>query len=69
MPILDFSRLTIEERLDLIGEIWESIDHDAVPLTEAQAAEIDRRVALLDAAPVDGRDAFEALADFRRRHG
>ena len=68
MSTIDFSRLSIEERLDLIGEIWDSIDHDAVPLTEAQAAEIDRRVALLDASPTDGRDAFEALADFRRRH-
>lgn len=69
MPVLDFSRLTIEERLDLIGEIWDSIDRDAVPLTKAQATEIDRRVALLDAAPGDGRDAFDALTGFRRRHG
>ena len=68
MSAFDFSHLTIEERLDLIGEIWESIDHDAMPLNEAQVAELDRRVSLLDAAPTDGRDAFEALADFRRRH-
>lgn len=68
MSILDFSRLTTEERLDLIGEIWDSIELDSVPLSEAQAAEIDRRIAQLDASPADGRDAFEALADFRRRH-
>ena len=38
MATLDFSRLTTEERLDLIGEIWDSIDHDAVPLSDAQVA-------------------------------
>ncbi len=69
MPIFDFSHLSLQQRLDLIGELWESIDHDAVPLTEAQAQEIDRRLAMLDANPADGRDAFEALADFRRRYG
>ena len=69
MPTLDFSSLSTEQRLDLIGELWESIEHDAAPLTEAQAQEIDRRLAMLDANPQDGRDAFEALADLRRRFG
>jgi len=69
MPTLDFSHLSTEQRLDLIGEIWDSIDHNAVPLTAAQEAELDRRLAMLDANPQNGRDAFEALADFRRQFG
>jgi hypothetical protein len=27
------------EKLDLIGEIWDCIETEAIPLTEAQAAE------------------------------
>jgi putative addiction module component (TIGR02574 family) len=69
MPTLDFSHLTAEQRLDLIGELWDSLDPEAIALTEAQAQEIDRRIAMLDANPQDGRDAFEVLADLRRRFG
>ncbi|MQP68668.1 hypothetical protein GE253_25525 [Niveispirillum sp. SYP-B3756] len=68
MPTLDFSHLTTDQRLDLIAELCDSIDHDAVPLTEAQIAELDRRLVMLDAEPGEGRDAFEALIDLRRRH-
>jgi putative addiction module component (TIGR02574 family) len=69
MPALDFSHLSQQERLDLIEALWDSLEAGAVELTEAQAREIDRRVAMLDANPQDGRDAFEVLADFRRRFG
>lgn len=68
MPTLDFSHLTTDQRLDLLAELCDSIDHDAVPLTDAQIAELDRRLVMLDAEPGEGRDAFEALIDLRRRH-
>lgn len=58
MAIMDFSHLSTEQRLDLIGELWDSIEADAVPLTEAQAAEIDRRLATLDEDIKQGKDAF-----------
>lgn len=48
MPTIDFSHLSPEERLDLIGEIWDSLEADRVPLTAAQEAEIDRRLAAAD---------------------
>lgn len=67
MTTIDFSHLSTEQRLDLIGELCDSIDHDRLALTDAQAAEIDRRLAMLDAKPDEGRDAFEVLADLRRR--
>jgi len=69
MPALDFSHLSQQERLDLIEALWDSLDAGAVALTEAQAHEIDSRIAMLDANPGAGRDAFDVLADFRRQFG
>ena len=68
MPAIDYSHLSATERLDLIGEIWDSIEAEAIPLTPAQVAELDRRVAMLAETPDDGRDAYEVLADLRRRY-
>jgi putative addiction module component (TIGR02574 family) len=50
---LGIDRLSVEERLQLIQEIWDSLDTDAetLPLTEAQKRELDRRIAALDADP------------------
>ena len=69
MSAIDFSHLSPQERLDLIGELWDSLDGDPAPLTLAQKAEVDRRLATLDRDIEQGRDAFEVLADLRRRHG
>jgi putative addiction module component (TIGR02574 family) len=60
--------LSARERIDLIGEIWDSIDAEAVPLTAAQVAELDRRLATLDEDIKQGRDAVEVLAGLRRRY-
>lgn len=59
MPIsaktLGIDRLNVEDRLALVEEIWASIcaDPSSFPLTEAQRAELDRRVADDDAYPGD----------------
>ncbi|OGW62454.1 MAG: hypothetical protein A2V83_10895 [Nitrospirae bacterium RBG_16_64_22] len=52
---LGIERLGIEERLTLVEEIWESItaDSTAVPLTQAQRDELDRRIADHEANPDD----------------
>ncbi len=52
---LGIERLGIEERLILVEELWDSIaaDSAAVPLTEAQRAELDRRIAEHEANPDD----------------
>jgi len=46
----DFSELSVDERLQLAEDLWESIAdvQDALPLTAAQAAELDRRLAEYD---------------------
>ena len=55
MAALDISRLTPQERLDLISELWDSLSSSDVPLTSAQQDELDRRLATFDA---DRRDAI-----------
>jgi putative addiction module component (TIGR02574 family) len=48
MATLDISRLTPKERLDLIGQLWDSLSPSDVQLTQAQEAELDRRLASFD---------------------
>ena len=49
-PAIDIDKLAPEERLRLIEELWESLRRspEDVPLTPAQAAELDRRLDELD---------------------
>ena len=52
---LGIDQLSVEERLALVEELWDSIAEDsaAVPLTDAQRVELDRRVADHEAHPED----------------
>ncbi len=51
---VDIEKLTPEERLQLISELWESLCAvpEAVPITAAQRAELDRRLDELDRGDV-----------------
>jgi len=40
----EIGRLSPEERLALIGELWDSLDDSDIPLTPAQTAELERRL-------------------------
>ena len=42
------SRLTPDERLVLIAQLWDSLADHQVQLTPAQQAELERRLATLD---------------------
>ena len=48
---LGIDRLPLDQRLALVEEIWDSIaaDSEAVPLTEPQCAELEKRIAEDDA--------------------
>ena len=50
MAAIDIANLNSEERLRLMDEIWESLSEtpEAIPLTNAQRAELDRRLDELD---------------------
>jgi putative addiction module component (TIGR02574 family) len=61
--------LPIEQRIDLVEALWDSIaaDQGALPLTPQQRAELDRR---LDAYELDGdpgRPADEVITKIRNR--
>jgi putative addiction module component (TIGR02574 family) len=60
MTTIDIERLSPQERLDLIGRLWDSLDADDLPLTNAQEAELDRRLTTADADLADSV-AWEAL--------
>ena len=49
---LNIRDLSIEERIQLVGEIWDSIaDEEKTELTEAQIKEADRRMKLYRSDP------------------
>lgn len=64
MPSL--THLSAQERLDLIGQLWDSLEDDNVSLTPAQRAELDRRLAALD----EGGEALRRRPTcWKRRRG
>lgn len=50
IPAIDINKLAPEERLKLIGDLWESLraQPDEIHLTPAQKSELDRRLDSLD---------------------
>lgn len=53
VPIEQLLKLSVAERIQLVEDLWDSIaaDPEALPLTDAQRAELDRRVAEHEADP------------------
>jgi putative addiction module component (TIGR02574 family) len=64
-PAFDFTKLTPEERLELIGEIWDSLENETLPISSELQAELDRRLADLERNPTEGRPAAEVIARLR----
>ena len=50
----EIASLSPEERLALIAQLWDSLDDAQLPLTTAQEAELDRRLAILDNDRAEG---------------
>ena len=44
----EITRLSPDERLALIAQLWDSLDDNQVQLTSTQLAELERRLATLD---------------------
>jgi len=65
MKALGIDRLSIPERILLVEEIWDSIAEspDEVTLTDAQQAELDRRLAAHEADPQAGSTWEEVKAE------
>lgn len=63
---LGIDRLSAEDRLRLIGEIWNSLSPDELTsITEGHREEIDRRLAAADANPAAGKPWEEVRARLR----
>jgi putative addiction module component (TIGR02574 family) len=60
-------RLTPLERLALIAQLWDSLEHDQVPLTSAQEAELERRLSSLDEDRRSGIAWASLKAELERR--
>ena len=56
----DFAKLSVADRLTLIGRIWDSIEKVDVKLTDEQYAQLDRRAAEYEASGEQGV-AWKAL--------
>ncbi|PYN29561.1 MAG: hypothetical protein DMD98_20975 [Candidatus Rokuibacteriota bacterium] len=66
---VDIASLTLDERLSLLEELWDSlaVAPGAVPLTEAQRAELDRRLDDLEREGPVGIPWDEVLSRIRSR--
>ncbi|WP_437898283.1 addiction module protein [Sorangium sp. So ce124] len=66
---LDITRLSRDEQLDLLDELWASLgrDPDALPLSDAQHVELDRRLDELEAEGPVGLTWDEVVAQARAR--
>ncbi|MFT4189733.1 MAG: addiction module protein [Aeromicrobium sp.] len=57
---------SVDERLAVIGALWDSIDHQGRPVPSSTAALVDARVAEAAADPLVGRSWQDIKADWRR---
>ncbi len=53
-PAIDLSKLTRDDKLDLIDDLWQSLGPDDFALTAKLRAELDRRLDRLDHEGVHG---------------
>ena len=56
---INIASLTIEERLELIEQLWDSIEDERIELSPAQLAELERRLANFDPSKAMPAEEFE----------
>lgn len=65
MQDLGIDQFSAEQRLHLLGEIWDSLELEEVPIPESHQAELDRRLASAEADPGASRPWEEVRARLR----
>jgi putative addiction module component (TIGR02574 family) len=62
-------QLTVDERIRLVEDLWDSIaaDQGALPITTDQRIELDRRLNTYAVDKIRGRPAADAVRDIRRQ--
>ena len=68
-PAIDVERLTRDEQLELLDRLWDSLgrDPEALPLTEEQRDELDRRLDELEREGPTGLTWDEAVKQIRSK--
>jgi putative addiction module component (TIGR02574 family) len=61
--------LPIDERIQLVEDLWDSIavDQSSLPLTQDQKAELDKRLKAYELDQKPGRLAGDVIKDIRSR--
>jgi putative addiction module component (TIGR02574 family) len=59
----DLAKLSPQQRLELIEWLWDSLEDKDIPVTAAQTAELERRIAIFD----QDREYGVAWEEFRSK--
>ena len=63
---IDLDKLSVEDRLRLLERLWDSLTDEDLPLSEAQRAELDRRLDELEAESPRGIPWDEVMRRLER---
>lgn len=63
MSIQDILKMPTSDRLDILEQIWESINLDEIKITHTQQEELDRRIALHES----GKAEWLSMEDLKSR--
>ena len=65
----DLRTLSIDERMQLVEDIWDSIaaDQATLPLTDEQKVELDRRLDACETDNIKGREASDVVTTLKKR--
>lgn len=71
LSLAELLKLSVSERIQLAEDLWDSIaaEPEALPLTDAQRAEIERRLAEHDRDPTSAIPWEEVRARLHQRLG
>lgn len=61
--------LSDQEKLDLAGELWDSVEENAIPVSEEQIAFAEERLKMHKANPDEGMTWEELRKRIRDQHG
>ena len=67
LTLEEIVRLSPRERIALIAQLWDSLEHDQLPLTPAQQTELEYRLSSLDEDRKNGVTWASLKAELEQR--
>lgn len=61
------NKLSLTERLELIGAVWDTLSHAEIPVTDAEKKFLDARLADAEANPDDESPLSDVISRLERR--